>query len=199
LLQSNYEKSKDFSFQRKLGELEIRRLKEQIRQVYKQTQQKSSDEGLRARFQALAARLDKTELDHYRQCQENYPTDYKMKYEYGRCLLKSKRFDEAIPLFQEAQKDPRLRVAAMDKAGLCFLLKGWNDDAIDLFKEAVKQCPGQENALAKDIRYNLARAYEASGQTDQALEIYRKLAQMDFNFKDVSQRIDKLRSKGHNA
>jgi tetratricopeptide (TPR) repeat protein len=199
LLQSNYEKSKDFSFQRKLGELEIRRLKEQIRQGYRLLQQKNNDEGLKARFQALTARLDKTELEHYSQCQENYPTDYKMKYEYGRCLLKSKRFDEAIPLFQEAQKDPRLRVSAMDKAGLCFLLKGWNEDAIDLFKEAVKQCPTQENALAKDIRYNLARAYEASGQTEQALEIYRKLAQLDFNFKDVSQRIDKLRTKGHNA
>lgn len=198
LLQSNYEKSKDFTFQRKLGELEIRRLKEQIRQVYKQVQQKP-DEGLKTRFQALAARLDKTELEHFRQCQENYPTDYKMKYEYGRCLLKAHRFDEAIPLFQEAQKDPRLRIAAMDKAGLCFLLKGWNDDAIDLFTEAVKQCPVQDNALAKDIRYNLARAYEAAGRDDQALEIYRKLAQMDFSYKDVSQRIDKLRNKGHNT
>ncbi len=199
LLQSNYQTSRDFTFQRKLGELEIRRLKEQIREVYRQLQQKEGDEGLSARFHALVARLDQIELEHYRLGHENYPTDYKMKYEYGRCLLKSKRFDEAIPLFQEAQKDPRLRISAIDKTGLCFLLKGWYDDAIDLFKEAIRLSPTQEDALTKDIRYNLARAYEASGKDDQALEIYRKLAQLEFNYKDVSQRIDKLRSKGHNT
>ncbi len=198
LLQGAYEKSKDFSFKRKLGELEIRRLKEQLRQVHRQLQQKN-EEGLKSRFQALAARLDRTELEHYRLCQENYPTDYKMKYEYARCLLKAHRFDEAIPLFQDAQRDPRLRIASMNKAGICFLLKGWYDDAIDLFQEAIKQNPTQETELAKDVRYNLARAYEASGKPEEALHIYRKLAQLDFNYKDVSQRIDKLRTKGHNA
>ena len=72
-------------------------------------------------------------------------------------------------------------------------------DAIDLFREAIKLNPSQENNLAKDIRYNLARAYEASSRPEEALEIYRKLAQLDFSYKDVSQRIDKLRAKGHNA
>jgi tetratricopeptide (TPR) repeat protein len=156
------------------------------------------DEGLRSRFQALTSLLDKTELEHYRECAANYPTDYQIKYEYGRCLLKNHRYDEAIPLFQEAQQNPRLRAAALDKAGVCFLLKGWYEDAIDLFKEALKQCAPQETTLAKEIRYNLARAYEAAGRTEEALEIYRKLAQTDFTYKDVSQRIDKLRSKGHN-
>lgn len=198
LLQSSYEKTRDYAFKRKLGELQIRRLKEQIRQLYRQVQEQPNDEGLRARLQALTSLLDKTELEHYKECREQYPTDYQVKYEYGRCLLKNHRYDEAIPVFQEAQQNPRLRPAALDKAGLCFLLKGWFEDAIDLFEAALKECPPHETALAKDIRYNLARAYEAAGQRDRALEIYRKLAQTDFNYKDVSQRIDKLRSRGHN-
>ena len=90
-------------------------------------------------------------------------------------------------------------MAAIDKTGLCFLLKGWFDDAIDLFKEAMKNCPTQESGIAKDVRYNLARAYEASGKLEPALELYRKLAQIDYSYKDVSQRIDKLRPKGNNA
>lgn len=199
LLQNSYEKTRDFTFKRKLGELQIRRLKDQIRQLHRQLQEKPDDAGLKSRFQALTELLDKTELEHYKECQENYPTDYQVKYEYGRCLLKNHRYDEAIPFFQEAQQNPRLRPAALDKAGLCFLLKGWFEDAIDLFQEALQQCPPHEIALAKDIRYNLARAYEAAGQIDKALEIYRKLAQTDYSFKDVSQRIDKLRSRGHNG
>jgi len=126
---------------------------------------------------------------------DNYPTDLRFKYEYGRCLIKAKQFDQAIPLFQDSRNDPRLRTASTNKMGLCFLLKGWFEDAVDIFAEALGDCPTQDSSLAKDIRYNLARAYESSNQTAKALEIYRKLAQTDFSHKDVSQRIDKLRKE----
>jgi tetratricopeptide (TPR) repeat protein len=76
---------------------------------------------------------------------------------------------------------------------MCFFLKGWHEDAIDIFQRALKACPTQESAIAKDIKYNLARAYEESDQKPQALELYRKLAQIDFSYKDVGQRIDILR------
>ena len=52
------------------------------------------------------------------------------------------------------------------------------------------------NAVAKELRYNLGRSYEQQGDTEKALEIYRKLAQLDFGYKDVRQRIDKLRNPG---
>jgi hypothetical protein len=44
------------------------------------------------------------------------------------------------------------------------------------------------------LRYNLARAYEEGGDTVNALEVYRKLAQIDFAYRDVSGRVDKLRA-----
>jgi tetratricopeptide (TPR) repeat protein len=105
----------------------------------------------------------------------------------------------AIPLFQESRNDPRLKTVSMDKMGLCFLLKGWQEDAIDIFTEALKDCQLQDNAIGKDIRYNLARAYEANNQVAKAIEIYRKLAQTDFSYKDVGQRLDKLRNQGNNG
>ena len=120
----------------------------------------------------------------------------RMKFEYGRCLIKAQQFDQAIPLFQVAQKDPRLKLASMDKMGLCFLLKGWHDDAIDIFQQALENCVNKDSATAKDIRYNLARTYEETGKSEEALKIYRKLAQTDFSYKDVGQRIDFLRKNG---
>jgi len=80
--------------------------------------------------------------------------------------------------------------------GVCFLLKGWTDDALDIFQNALTQCVNKDSAIAKDIRYNLARAYEESGKSAEALEIYRKLAQADFSYKDIGQRIDFLRKNG---
>ncbi|MFO7690499.1 MAG: hypothetical protein R6W83_08090, partial [Cryobacterium sp.] len=61
---------------------------------------------------------------------------------------------------------------------------------------ALKACLTQESPIAKDIKYNLARTYEDSGQPAQALELYRKLAQLDFSYKDIGQRIDILRKNG---
>lgn len=196
LLAQHYEKTQDFSFLRRRGELNLRRLREQIRVMDQQLKAQPDNAALKEQRGALAATMDREELEHYRVCQENYPTDLRFKYEYGRCLIRAQQFDKAIPFFQEAQKDPKLHLLAMDKTGLCFLLKGWHEDAIDIFQRAIKSLPTQESSVAKDLKYNLARTYEASGQGPQALELYRKLAQLDFSYKDIGQRIDILRKNG---
>ena len=82
----------------------------------------------------------------------------------------------------------------MDKTGLCFFFKEWYADAIDIFKNALDVCEVPNNKTGKDIRYNLARSYEENDQADEALDVYRKLAQLDFNYKDVAQRVNKLRT-----
>jgi tetratricopeptide (TPR) repeat protein len=180
LLNNAYDKSKDFTYLKQLGEFRIRKLKLPIRQLTKKLQNAPQDELLPKQLQQLQHQLDEVELDHFRKC----------------VLIKAQQFDQAIPLFQESQKDPRLKVVSMDKMGLCFLLKGWQDDAIDIFQQALEKCINKDTPTAKDIRYNLARAYETSGKLDEALEIYRKLAQTDFSYKDVGQRIDFLRKNG---
>jgi len=108
-------------------------------------------------------------------------------------LLRSKQYNEAIPLFQESQKDPRRKIASMSKIGYCFFMKGWLSDAIDVFTNAIETYEIKDDATGKELRYNLACAYEKKGDTDKALEIYRKIAQADFGYKDVSQRVDELR------
>ncbi len=72
-------------------------------------------------------------------------------------------------------------------------MKGWLSDAIDVFTKALESHELRDDATGKELRYNLALAYEQQGDSEKALEIYRKIAQFDFAYKDVSQRVDKLR------
>lgn len=188
-----YEKSKDFTFKRHHGELTIKRLKRKIRAAKTDLDTNPNDEKIKQKLHTYLETFGKLELEHYRLCAENYPTDSRMKYEYGVRLTVNKDFDKAIPLFQDSQKDPRFKIAAMDKTGLCFFFKGWLDDAIDIFTNAIDQCQVKDNAIGKELRYNLARTYEKKGENDKALEIYRKLAQLDFNYKDVRKRVNDLR------
>jgi tetratricopeptide (TPR) repeat protein len=196
LLEDACRAREDFSFMERAGLLRIKQFKRKIRQARRDFESNPGDSSAKSNVTDLVGRLNSTELEHYRLCVENYPTDLQAKYEYGVRLIRNKRYDEAIPLFQEAQKDPRRKISAMDKIGLCFYMKGWFADAIDVFNQAIEAYEIKDDGIAKDLRYNLARAYEQQGDTNKALEIYRKIAQLDFGYKDVRQRVDKLRGKG---
>ena len=193
ILSKAYQETSDFSFKQRQGELKIRQLKRLIREAKNRNDENRRTESVDPKTQDLQHQLIQTELDHYEGCVEHYPTDRRYKYEYAVRLFERKRYDQAIPLFQESQKDPSRRIWSMNYIGQCFLAKSWITDAIDIFKSALQQHARREDRLSKDLRYNLASAYEALNDTDNALEIYRKLAQLDFNFRDVNKKVSQLR------
>ena len=195
LLENAYRNKSDYSFQRRAGVLRIRQLKRKIRKAQAALESNPNDAQTKAALEELSTQLDTFELEHYRLCVKNYPTDLPVKYDYAVRLLQNKQYNEAIPLFQEAQRDPRRKIAAMNKVGVCFFEKGWLDDAIDVYTQATNSYELKEDATAKELRYNLARAYEEQGEAQKALDVYRKIAQIDFAYKDVSQRVDNLRAK----
>ena len=194
LLEKTYEAKNDFSFRQRAGQVKIKQLKRKERKAKTALESSPDDEQAKAKLAELAEQLNSIELEHYRLCVENYPTDLQAKYEYGICLTRNEQYDEAIPLFQEAQRDPRHKISAMNKIGLCFFLKGWFADAIDVFNRTIESYEIKDDSTAKELRYNLARSYQEQGDAEKALEIYRKIAQLDFGYKDVRKRVDELRN-----
>jgi tetratricopeptide (TPR) repeat protein len=194
LLEQAYVGRHNFSFKERAGLLQIGQLKRKLREARKQLEAQPESEEAKSRQAELTAQLNETELEHHRLCVENYPTDLAHKYEYAQRLMLHQRYNEAIPLFQEAQRDPRRKIAALDKIGSCFFLKGWYADAVDVLTQAIAAHEIKDDGLAKELRYNLARAYEEQGQKEKALDLYRRLAQLDFGYKDVSARVDQLRA-----
>jgi Tfp pilus assembly protein PilF len=195
LLEDTYEQARDFSFKQRAGELRIKQLKRKLREAEAALETKPGDAQAKSKAAGVSAQLNETELEHYRLCVENYPTDLRAKYEYGVRLVRDKKYDEAIPLFQEAQRDPRHKISAMNKIGFCFFMKGWFADAIEIFTRAIEAYEIKDDNIAKELRYNLARSYQGQGNGEKALGIYHKIAQLDFAYKDIRQQIDKLRGK----
>jgi hypothetical protein len=194
LLDGAYEQSKDFGLKRKSGELSLKMLRRHIRHAKVTLEKNPSSDKAKAALHNVTKQLLTAELEHYRLCMENYPTDLRLKYEYGVRLMRNQKYDQAIPFLQEARKEPKNKIPAMNKIGLCFFMKGWFKDAIDFFSQAIDEHEIKDDDIAKDLRYNLARSFEQQGDAEKALDLYRKLAQLDFGYKDIRVRIDRLRT-----
>jgi predicted Zn-dependent protease len=194
LMESAYKRTGSFSFRKHSGELAMKAWRRRARDIKKRLDAEPENSALKAAFEQASQRLAAVELQHFKECIENYPTDAGLKYQLGLCYLKVAKFDEAIPMFQEARRDPRNNVNSLSKIGICFFMKGWYTDALDIFKEAIDAYEMKDDAMAKELQYNLGRTYEQQGDKAQAIEVYRKLAQIDFAYKDVRTRVDALRS-----
>ena len=70
------------------------------------------------------------------------------------------------------------------KNKLCVIGNGVVLDPIGLMSEM--------EGLKKDITYMLGRLHEAAKKSDKALAEYSAIAEVDYNFKDVTQRMEKL-------
>jgi tetratricopeptide (TPR) repeat protein len=195
LLEETYADKKDFSFKDRAGQIRLKQLTRKLRQAKTALEANPAEAAAKAAVEQADKQFTDFKREHYRLCVVNYPTDLHVKYEYANCLLQNKQYDEAIPVFQEASRDPRHKISALGRIGLCFYLKGWYADAIDVFNQAIEEYELTDDSTAKELRYNLGRAYEAKGDTEKALEIYRRIAQLDFGYKDVRQRVDSLRKK----
>jgi TolA-binding protein len=85
------------------------------------------------------------------------------------------------------------RLQAMMYLGRAFAKKGWHRQAADTYTKALESEPSEDRA--KELHYLLGNAMEAMGEDAGAMEQYSHVAQMDFTFRDVRDRIEALRKK----
>lgn len=189
VLQKAYEDLGQYSFKVRVGDVQMRQMTRTFRQL------RDAGKADAAREQARK-QLD-FELHEYAERAKNYPTDLGIKYELGRRQLLAGQYDDAIGSLQEAQRDPKRRVRALNLLGQAFARKEWYREAVDTYRRALEQEMSEERE--KEIRYNLGDSLEKMGDTDAAQGQFSDVAQLDYNYKDVRQRLEKLRKSGGGA
>ena len=136
------------------------------------------------------------EMAVYKERVKRYPTDNRLKFELGVRFFRTRRYDEAIPLFQTARSDPRNRVASGLYLGRCFYRKDYHSQAIPTFEKTISEYEITDDDMAKNLQYWLARSQQASLDHQSAKETYGKILQLDYNYRDVRARLDSLPSRG---
>ncbi len=188
ILMDAYNRTERYAFKMRADDIRLRQINRKIREL--QERGGSPEEVARLKNQ-----LDEFELKVYEERVKEYPTDRKLKFEYGKRLFKAKRYDDAIPYFQEASLDPRYAVRSKYYIGVCFYQRKWYQQAIDILQEAIDEYEIEGDALNKEMHYILGRALEELGNTQEAVKVYSKIVRWDYNYRDTRDRIDKLQAQ----
>ena len=106
-------------------------------------------------------------------------------------LFDRERINDAIQQFQLAQRNPRHRVDALYRIGVCFKGKGQYDLAAEQLEKAAAELPVLDNQK-KDVLYELGQVLEATGANAKALEYYKTIYQADIGYRDIAAKVEKV-------
>jgi tetratricopeptide (TPR) repeat protein len=194
LLTEWFERSKQFRFRKRIGEINMKQWSRMERSQRQYIDENPGDPQAKADFEQFKNDKLEFELSEYQLWAENYPTDMGFRYEAAQRLFHLKKFDEAIPRFQEAQRDAKFRNKATLKLGQAFYELKFLDEAIDTLSGLIREYKLTGDDLSKEMYYWNGRAHEERGDNDAALKLYSAIVRMEFNYRDVQGRIRKLRS-----
>jgi hypothetical protein len=192
VLTREYERTRNYSSKLAADDIRLRQLQRQARVLVQRAKQTGSDDDRQqARLAALEQR--QTLLEVYRERVVQYPTDLRLKYVLGRALFEAEEYDEAIPLLQAGQGDPRSRNRCQYFIGRAFLAKGSPGQAAAVLQETLEHYELTDD-FSKELLYWLARAYEAAGSVAEAKDAFGRLLRQDYNYMngDARVRLDKL-------
>lgn len=196
LLEEQHASTGDYTFKRKADDLQMRQLKEQRRQLQARVKADPNDAQLRQALADQTRRQSEIEIKIFEDRVSRYPTDLKLRHALGSRLFRARRYDEAIPLFQQAQADGRCRSESRLYLGRCFYEKGFTEQAVGTLQTAIQEADTANSPLAMELKYWLARGLEASNRLTEAKKAYGDLIQFDYNFRDARSRLEKLVAGG---
>lgn len=178
-------------FKDRLGEVRLMGLEQQLRDA--KSRAAAGDVGAATDVVDLEREYKELELAEVERRVREHPTDLGLRYRIGQLVLEAGRVDDAIEHFQYAVKDPRRRVDALIGLGAAFQTKGLVDLARKQFETALEGIEG-ETERATEITYRLAVLLEQTGDITAALARFESIYEKNIHFRDVGERVARLRA-----
>ena len=200
LLKKAYDETGQFQFRQQAGEIMLRNARRKLSQYKEAAEARPDDADANSKYQIALKDFRELELKEYRARVEAYPTDLGLKYELGRRYFAAEEHEQAIALLQEAQGDPRHRIACMDMLAQAFYAIEWLDESIGTFRDALSAHKAPEDELGMELRYGLLRSLEAKGDqeddlaaAEEAYKVASSIAIQNIAYRDIRERRDSIK------
>lgn len=199
LYMKGFTESGQFRLRELAGQIKIRKKRRAVSEAKRAHEAKPTDPALAEAYTQAQNELRDIEIEEIRLGITNYPTNLQYKYELGRRLVDAKRFDDAIPVLQEAQNDPKYRGNVMNYLGKAFLEIEYAGEAVEMFRKGLEMREITDE-LNLELHYGLMRALQAKAEADRDLgsaqeadSVASSITVKQFNYRDVRQRRDAIK------
>jgi hypothetical protein len=199
LLEKEFAGTQDYAYRLKADDIRMRQISRRRRALREALRRDPKNVELHRKLNDHIARQNEVEKDIYRARVERYPTDMRLRFQLALRFFALRRFDDAIPLFQQSQADGKCRDESRLYLGRCFFEKEFFDQAVGTLRDALDKMESVNNRIGLELNYWLGRALEATANSDEAKTIYGHLIRLDYNFRDARRRLERLVARDEGA
>lgn len=199
LLMEGYQATKQFQFRQMAGDIRIKQGRRRLSEAKETLAADPDNQTLREKVAAAEKEVLSLEIAELQARAEAYPTDLSIKYELGRRFLEAGEVNEAIPLLQIAQDEPKNRANVMNMLGQAFMKLEYIGDAVEMFKQGLETRDLNAD-LEMDLRYGMLTAMQAKAEADRDLAVAEEadavasaIMRKNFGYRDVRQRREALK------
>lgn len=192
LLREEYASSRNYLFKHKADEIEVRRMRRLLRSLQARREAEPGHADLAELIRRQRGAIVAREIEILEERQRQYPSDLKVKFHLAQRYFDAGQFDDAIPLFQHAGADARVRSESRLFLGRAFLEKGFHEQATGVLRKGLEELETRSGSVALELTYWLGRALEAGGDAAGARKAYGSLIQLEYNHRDARIRLERL-------
>ena len=181
----------DMMIRERLEDVQLRRARQTILIAEKKAAAEGTDAAKKLLIDLKSDLLNKEITVYSNRC-ERYPANLGFKFELAYRLEKSKKFAEAIKLYQEARNDLKRKGQVFMGLGRCFTNIKQYKLALDSFDKAVEAIPERDIDQRKEALFLAGKLAVHLKDPELAEKHLSALAGIDFAYKDLPDWLDKL-------
>ncbi|MCB9849025.1 MAG: tetratricopeptide repeat protein [Phycisphaeraceae bacterium] len=178
VLDRAYNDTQEYQFRKEKGRLQIRQAKRAERRAASDCQADPTNKDKAEALRGAQQTRQNIELEVVEAHAEAYPTDLGLKFELGKLYYNAGRDKQAITLLQQAVKDAKNRIDALDYLGRAFNRIGFVDESISVLRQAIEAERSSGTHVALDRQYALMCALMTKAENDRDTEAINEAAQL---------------------
>jgi tetratricopeptide (TPR) repeat protein len=179
----------DTTLAKQESDLKTAILEKRIKDLETQVAQAPDNAELKATLAKAKGDFSETQISEAKAYVERYPNDYGARFTLANLYFDAGDYQNAIANYQQAQKNPKVRIAAITGMGKALKARKMFDLAVAQFQTAKSELPAMDD-LKKDVIYELASCYESMGKKTEAIAEYKIIYSDDIGFRDVADKIN---------
>ena len=177
----------------RLEDVALRRAAHQVVVAQQQLEEESTEEAkeLVTKFRRQA---NQVELEIYAARADRDPSNVRLKLELGLRLKRAGKYREAISALQAARSDSKRKAIVLLELGECFQKIEQYKLALSNYEQAIVECQEPDSETRRLALYRAGVLSTGLRELDRAERHLTDLAELDFGYRDVADRLDKIAS-----